>query len=80
MAMSIMQGLTDPEAKVDPASTPLNLDGITYYFGRWQNDAFGKCINSLINQILASPREMLSQQFQETAKRLTETSSKCSDK
>ena len=42
MAMCIMHGLTDPECAIDQTSIPktLNLDGITYYYGKWSKNAF----------------------------------------
>jgi ADP-ribosylglycohydrolase len=42
MAMCIMHGLTDPECAVQKDGVPqyLNLDGITYYYGRWSKKAF----------------------------------------
>ena len=49
IAMCIMHGLTDPEARAESASSRLNLDGITYYFGQWKRDAFGKSVLSLID-------------------------------
>ena len=54
MAMCIMQGLTDPEAQASSQST-LNLDGITYYFGIWKDEAFGKDYSIILQTLAKQP-------------------------